>query len=218
MAVRIAATAKRAARTGTIALAALSMLATHLPAQTAAQDPRGAMTEFSSEHNPKISAGTPRGPARSNPAPRTNFVQPKNFQQKTFQQKTFQQKTIAPRNLQVVPGGPGPRFRAVGPRGPAVGFRGPVGMVRFHGVNANFIRGPHRFFRNGNYIPFVALSALAAITIGAVYYAPYAYVDGPSADICTGPTEDGTCELRMTEVPLEDGSSEMQCVAYCPQQ
>ena len=183
------------------------MLATHLPAQTVAQDARGGMTEFSSEHNPQISAGKPHGaPQRVVP------------QQKTFQQKTFQQKNFAPRNLQVVPGGPGPRFRGPIGRGPAAAFRGPVGAMRFHGVNANFIRGPHRFFRNGIYIPFVALGVLAAITIGSRYYTPYAYVDGPDPDACMGPTDDGMCELRMTDVPLEDGSSAPQCVAYCPQQ
>jgi hypothetical protein len=32
-----------------------------------------------------------------------------------------------------------------------------------------------------------------------------------------GPTDDGLCELRMTEVPLEDGTAALQCVSYCPQ-
>ena len=99
-----------------------------------------------------------------------------------------------------------------------MGFRGPIGAVPFRGARANFIRGPHRFFRNGRYIPFVALGALGAITIGSRYYTPYAYVDGPSADTCEGQTDDGMCEMRMTEVPLEDGTAAMQCVSYCPQQ
>jgi len=67
------------------------------------------------------------------------------------------------------------------------------------------------------YIPFVALGTLAVIAVGSRYYSPYAFVDGPGPDACMGPTDDGQCELRMTEVPLEDGSSAAQCVSYCPQ-
>ena len=63
----------------------------------------------------------------------------------------------------------------------------------------------------------MALGSLAAITIGSRYYRPYAYVDGVNPDYCEGPTDDGFCELRMTEVPLEDGSVVLQCVSYCPQ-
>jgi hypothetical protein len=206
MTTRISAIARRSARSGTIALAALSMLATHVTVQAAPQGTAAGATEFSSQHNPQISAGklrqgAPRGPVgvpRGPGVPRTNF---------------------APRNLQVAPGGPGPRIRGpVGiPRGPALGFRGPSGRMTFHGGPANFIRGPHRFLRNGAYIPFVALGVLGAITIGSRVYAPSAYVDGPGPDACAGPTDDGMCELRWTEVPLQDGSSAMQCVAYCPQ-
>ena len=43
------------------------------------------------------------------------------------------------------------------------------------------------------------------------------YVDVPAGPACAGPTEDGICELRLTEVPLETGGAELQCVAYCPQ-
>ena len=213
MTIAISGVVKRGARAGTVALATLSMLATYAPAQTEPQGARSEMTEFSSQHDPKVSAGrvrqgTPRGPV--------------GVQQRSLPRGPVgvQQRNLAPRNLQAIPKGPG-RIRGpvVGiPRGPALGFRGPVGAMRFHGVNANFIRGPHRFFRNGAYIPFVALGVLGAITIGSRAYMPYAYVDGPDPDACMGPTDDGMCELRMTDVPLEDGSSAPQCVAYCPQQ
>ena len=180
--------ARTMARAGVVALAALSLLATPLAAE---------------QHNPQISAGkirqgapkgqviVPRGPIG---IPKGTVIIPKGNPQV------------------VIPRGP------VGiPRGPAVGFRGPIGVIPFHGHSANFIRGPHRFFRGGRYIPFVAIGTLAAIAIGSRYYSPYAYVDSLDADACMGPTDDGACELRMTEVPLEDGTSAMQCVAYCPQ-
>ena len=103
-------------------------------------------------------------------------------------------------------GGPG-RFR-----GPAVGFRGPA-----FGGRAAFIRGRHHVRRGGLLLPLIGLGALGAIYVGSRPYTPYAYVDGPVGPQCAGPTEDGLCELRMTEVPLEDGGAELQCVAYCPQ-
>ena len=71
--------------------------------------------------------------------------------------------------------------------------------------------------RGGLLLPLVGLGALGAIYVGSRPYTPYAYVDGPVGPQCAGPTEDGLCELRMTEVPLEDGGAELQCVAYCPQ-
>jgi hypothetical protein len=171
-----------------------------------------AITEFSSQQvDPrKLRGAAPRGPAvrvapRVNIAPRVNVAPRINVAPRN---------TFAPRIIQ----GPGNNavIRGPGLRGPAVGFRGPVGTTTFRGARANFIRGRHRFFRNGAYIPFVALGALGAIAIGSRYYAPYAFVDGPGPDACMGPTDDGMCELRMTEVPLEDGSAEMQCVSYCP--
>lgn len=108
--------------------------------------------------------------------------------------------------------------RGPGFRGPAVGFRRPpLGVQSFRGGRAAFIRGPHRIRRGNAWLPFVAIGTLGAIAIGSRYYTPYAYVDGPSASTCSGPTDDGFCELRLTEVPLEYGGSELQCVAYCPQ-
>jgi hypothetical protein len=122
-----------------------------------------------------------------------------------------------PRSYGVAPriGGPGPRYGGPGGpgfRGPAVGFRGPV-----YGGRAAFIRGRHHVRRGGLLLPLIGLGALGAIYVGSRPYTPYAYVDGPVGPQCAGPTEDGVCELRMTEVPLEDGGAELQCVAYCPQ-
>jgi hypothetical protein len=67
-------------------------------------------------------------------------------------------------------------------------------------------------------LPLVGLGALGAIYVGSRYYTPYAYVDGPVGPECAGPTDDGLCEMRMTEVPLESGGAELVCVAYCPPQ
>ncbi|MEA2873104.1 MAG: hypothetical protein QOH67_3080, partial [Hyphomicrobiales bacterium] len=75
-----------------------------------------------------------------------------------------------------------------------------------------------RVRRGGLLLPLVGLGALGAIYVGSRYYTPYAYVDGPVGPECAGPTDDGLCELRMTEVPLENGGAELVCVAYCPQQ
>jgi hypothetical protein len=191
-----------------------------------------AVTEFSSQQvDPKARGAAPRGPAvrvapRVNVVPQTN-VAPRNFQgaPRNFQgvPRNFQgaprNYQMAPRIYQGGPGGPAAVIRGPGLRGPAVGFRGsPLGVTTFRGGRAAFIRGPHRVFRNGYYIPLVAIGALGAIAIGSRYYTPYAYVDGPGPDACMGPTDDGMCELRMTEVPLEDGTAALQCVAYCPQQ
>jgi hypothetical protein len=201
-----------------LALAALALTAPPASAQRA-------ITEFSSQAvDPRVkgrgAAPNIRGPVgvqRNYVAPRNFQVAPRNFQAapRNFQAAP---RNFQPRNFQGGPGGPAAVIRGPGLRGPAVGFRGgPIGVTTFRGGRANFVRGQHRFFRNGAYIPFVALGALGAIAIGARYYRPYAYVDGPGPDACMGPTDDGMCELRMTEVPLEDGTAVLQCVAYCPQ-
>jgi hypothetical protein len=124
-----------------------------------------------------------------------------------------------------VPRGPvgvvGPGYRgpiAPGYRGPVAGFRGPVGATFFRGRNVTFVRGPYRVRRGGYVLPLVGLGVLGAIYVGSRQYAPYAYVDGVVGPECAGPTDDGVCELRMTEVPLEGGGAELQCVAYCPPQ
>ena len=183
-----------------------------------------AITEFSSEQAEPKRGAVPRGAApRINVAPRVNVAPRINVAPRV---NVAPRINVAPRNNFRVIQGPGnnavirgPGFRSPGFRGPANAFRGgPIGVTTFRGARANFIRGPHRFFRNGRYIPFLAIGTLGAIAIGSRYYSPYAFVEGPSADVCSGPTDDGMCELRMTEVPLEDGTSEMQCVSYCPQQ
>jgi hypothetical protein len=191
----------------------LASLSFSVPATAPAQA-APALSEFSSQQgfDPRFKARTPNVAPR-NVAPRN--LAPRNLQIQRGPAVQFRQPNVVPRGPgfrgpAVVGPGPGPGFR-----GP--GFRGPIGMVPFHGARANFIRGPHRFFRNGRYIPFVAIGALGALAIGSRYYQPYAYVDGPGPDACFGQTDDGLCELRMTEVPLEDGSSVMQCVSYCPQ-
>jgi len=62
---------------------------------------------------------------------------------------------------------------------------------------------------------FLGVGALAAIVVGGYYYQPYGLVEvEPPA--CTGVTDEG-CELRMTEVPTEDGEVVPQCVQFCPQ-
>lgn len=116
---------------------------------------------------------------------------------------------VVPRGGVVAPGYRGP----VGPgfRGPAYGFR-----PSWRGGRAAFHRGPYRIRRGGLLLPLVGLGALGAIYVGSRAYTPYAFVEGPAGGECVGPTDDGICELRMTEVPLESGGVEAVCVAYCP--
>ena len=53
-------------------------------------------------------------------------------------------------------------------------------------------------------------------TLKSLYRSHDAYVDGVEGPACAGPTDDGLCELRVTEVPYEGGGAGLQCVAYCP--
>jgi hypothetical protein len=117
-------------------------------------------------------------------------------------------------------GGQRPQFGAPAFRGHgsgASGYRGPaVGTRGYHRGHA-FVRGRH-YVRRGNLVlPLIGLGALGAIYFGSRPYTPYAYVDGVAGPQCSGTTEDGLCELRLTEVPLESGGAALQCVAYCPQ-
>ena len=198
-----------------------------LPAPRAAAEALSA-TEFSSQHDPRVSAvrqGQGQGGVRQGgpPAFRGAGPRPPGFT-----------PGAAPR---VMPGTPGAGFRGPagpgfsgpigqgfrgpvgpvyrGPVGPA--FRGPVGVTGFRGGRAAFIRGRHHVRRGGLVLPLVGLGVLGGLYVGSRYYTPYAYVDGPVGDECVGPTDDGLCELRLTEVPLEGGGAELQCVAYCPQ-
>lgn len=183
--------------------------------------------EFSSQHDPRASAvrqGQGQGGVRGGP--------PAGFRGGGPRAPGF--PGAAPR---VMPGAPGAGFRGpavvapgagfrgpgvvapgAGYRGPAVGFRGPVGVTGFRGGRAAFIRGRHHVRRGGLVLPLVGLGVLGGLYVGSRYYTPYAYVDGPVGSECAGPTDDGLCELRLTEVPLESGGAELQCVAYCPQQ
>jgi hypothetical protein len=215
--------ATRGSLSGILTLAALA-----LPPTCAAADP--GITEFSSQHIPGTSAGRrdsgpgPRGPGVGprggvNPggggAPRTFRGPPGAGPRGPV--GVVGPRVVGPRGPVGVVGpgivGPRPDFR-----GPPVGFRGPVGVTGFRGGRAAFIRGRHHVRRGGLLLPLVGLGALGAIYVGSRYYTPYAYVDGPVGEECVGPTEDGVCELRMTEVPLEGGGAELQCVAYCPPQ
>lgn len=151
--------------------------------------PRGPMVNPNVQGAPRFQA--PRGPIGGNPGYRGPVGRPP---------------------VGVV--SPGFRGPAPGFRGPAVGFRGP----HWRGGRAAFIRGRHHVRRGGLLLPLVGLGALGAIYVGSRPYTPYAYVDSPEGGECAGPTDDGVCELRMTEVPLESGGVELQCVAYCPPQ
>jgi hypothetical protein len=172
------------------------------------------VAEFSSQHDPRASAvrqGQSQGGVRGGP--------PAGFRGAGPRPPGF--PGAAPRAM---PGVPGAGFRGPvvapggGYRGPAVGYRGPVGVTGFRGGRAAFIRGRHHVRRGGLVLPLVGLGVLGGLYVGSRYYTPYAYVDGPVGSECVGPTDDGLCELRLTEVPLEGGGAELQCVAYCPQQ
>lgn len=202
----------------------------------AAQGASAGITDLSSQHDPRVSAakgvgrggGPPPGAAGGRgggggPPPGLRAPGPRG--------PAFNPGAgAAPRVFQG--GGPrgpvgvvGPGYRGPVPRGPVgvvgPGYRGPAyGGFRpsWRGGSAAFIRGPHRVRRGGLLLPLVGLGALGAIYVGSRYYTPYAYVDGPVGPECAGPTDDGLCELRTTEVPLESGGAELVCVAYCPPQ
>jgi len=76
------------------------------------------------------------------------------------------------------------------------------------------IRGPRRIWIGGGWRTLVPLGALAGVYIGTRYYWPDGYV--PIArPYCTGVTPEG-CALRWQDVELDDGSTTVQCVQYCP--
>ena len=117
---------------------------------------------------------------------------------------------VAPRV--VAPGVVGPRV--VAPRFvPRIspGARG----ASFVGGRQFFVnRGAYRTRYGGRIVTFVAIGAVAAVLVGGRYYQPYGYVE-VEAPACTGLTDDG-CELRLTEVPTEEGEPVPQCVQFCP--
>ena len=202
----------------------------------AAQGASAGITDLSSQHDPRVSAakgvgrggGPPPGAAggRGGGGGPPPGLRPPGPRGPAFNPGAG----AAPRVFQG--GGPrgpvgvvGPGYRGPVPRGPVgvvgSGYRGQAyGGFRpsWRGGRAAFIRGPYRVRRGGLLLPLVGLGALGAIYVGSRYYTPYAYVDGPVGPECAGPTDDGLCELRMTEVPLESGGAELVCVAYCPPQ
>lgn len=152
------------------------------------------------------------------PAPRA--VAPRAAAPKIQMQKQIQinrnvkmRGPAGPQNFQV-------KKQVVPAAGPKLGLRavGPgVGKTYIKGQNYSVWRGgPYRKRYGGGWRTFVALGTLAAITVGAASYYPYAYIDAP-ADYCQGLTEDG-CQLRWAEVPTVEGYPTYQCVAYCPWQ
>jgi len=108
-----------------------------------------------------------------------------------------------------------PGVRPPGVRGPRVSVRVRAGgPVRIGGRRIVVHRRAWRPYWRGRYWNVVPIVALGAFTVGALAYAPYAYL--PVAEpVCTGYTEDG-CILRWTEVPTEQGDLVPQCVTYCP--
>jgi hypothetical protein len=116
---------------------------------------------------------------------------------------------VAPR---VVPGGVAPRV--VAPRFVPRISPGARGASFVGGRQIYVNRGAHRARYGGRFVTFVGIGAVAAILVGARYYQPYGYVEvEPPA--CSGVTDDG-CELRLTEVPTEEGDVVPQCVQFCP--
>jgi len=205
-----------------IALASGGLLACALTLPAAPAAAQGS----SLQHDPRVSAarrGPPPAAIQRAPIQRAPGVNPNIGAPRVYRGPVG---GVAPSyRVPGVPRGPvgvvGPGYRGpVAPayRGPVTGFRGPAGATFFRGRNVTFVRGPHRIRRGGYVLPLVGLGVLGAIYVGSRQYAPYAYVDGVVGPECAGPTDDGVCELRMTEVPLEGGGAELQCVAYCPPQ
>jgi hypothetical protein len=204
----------------------LSVPVPHAGAQSAS----GGITDLSSQHDPRVSAakgvgrggGPPPGaaggrgggggppPGLRPPGPRGPAFNPGAGAAPRVFQGGGQRGPVGV--VGPVPRGPAGVIGS-GYRGPAIGFR-----PSWRGGRAAFVRGPYRVRRGGLLLPLVGLGALGAIYVGSRAYTPYAYVDGPVGPECAGPTDDGLCELRMTEVPLESGGAEAVCVAYCPPQ
>jgi len=132
-------------------------------------------------------------------------------------------RVVGPRNANptVAPSATAPNTRATTGIGVMAGparaasIRG-AGRATIAGQNFTIWRGSHRAYHDGRWRTFVGLSTLGAILVGSAYYYPYAYIDAPY-DYCQGWTEDG-CELRWEAVSTVDGSTDFQCVAYCPWQ
>jgi hypothetical protein len=133
-------------------------------------------------------------------------------------------RVVAPRNISptVSPSVAAPRSRDPNVTGSAGSAARAMSLMSIRGAsratiggqNFSIRRGSYRVNRGGHWRTFVGLGALSAITVGAAYYYPYAYIDAPY-DYCQGWTEDG-CQLQWQAVQTLEGPDEFQCVAYCP--
>jgi len=194
---------------------------------SAAQERSEISTEFSAQQQQqKKDSQTPRTQPR--------IIAPRQ----TIQRRVTQPK-VAPRVIgqpkvnrkMVAPGGGGRKVvspaitpRVVTPHGlrtiTAARLRGiparGASRATIRGHNYSAWRNGYRVRRGNSWRTFVALSALGAITIGAIEYYPYAYISAPEP-YCEGLTEDG-CELMWQEVETLEGDVIDQCVAYCPWQ
>jgi beta/gamma crystallin len=110
--------------------------------------------------------------------------------------------------------GPGTKVAPVGPG--KIGPKGPrTNVTIINRRNVPIFRGGRTIFVGRDIRRIVAVSTLAAIAVGAVYYYPYGYV-AISRPVCRGVTAEG-CTLRWQDVATEEGDVVTQCVQYCPQ-
>jgi hypothetical protein len=90
-------------------------------------------------------------------------------------------------------------------------------------VNVNVVRGGRFINWGGRAVRIVGIAALAVavpavatiVVGGTTYYANGYPAIAATPAVCTGITSEG-CELRIVEVPLEDGGVAPVCVQYCP--
>jgi hypothetical protein len=205
-------------------------------ASDAAKSLAGATTDLSAQRNQRRAAPAPRRAApaarRAAPAPRRAAPAPRRAAPAARRAAPAARRAApaprraapAPRRAAPAAGRAAPAARRAGPR-PGVrpaGVRGPRisarvrggGALRIGGRRVVVYRRAWRPYWRGRYWNVVPIVALGAFTIGAIAYAPYAYL--PVAEpVCEGYTEDG-CILRWTEVPTEEGDLVPQCVTYCP--
>jgi len=121
---------------------------------------------------------------------------------------------VAPVAPRVVPGVVAPRIVTPAPRFVPRISPGARGASFIGGRQIYVNRGVYRRSYGGRFVTFVGIGAVAAILVGATYYRPYGYVE-VEPPLCSGVTDDG-CELRLTEVPTEEGAIVPQCVQFCP--
>jgi len=184
--------------------------------------PAGAATDISAQQRRQGAAPAARraAPAARRAAPAARRAAPAARRAAPAARRAAPAARVAPRPG-VRPGvAPGarvvrPGVRPPGVRGPRVSVRVRAGgPVRIGGRRVVVHRRAWRPYWRGRYWNVVPIVALGAFTVGALAYAPYAYL--PVAEpVCSGYTEDG-CVLRWTEVPTEQGDLVPQCVTYCP--